>query len=59
MINGDRPALGPNAGPKARKMVRRALGAASDAVGLPAALEGRKLDRQRPVSGIGGVISVA
>ena len=34
MINGDRPTLGPNAGRKARKTVRRALGAASDALGL-------------------------
>jgi hypothetical protein len=30
----DRPTLGPNAGRKARKAVRRALGAVSDALGL-------------------------
>ena len=34
MVNGDRPTLGPNAGRKARKTVRHALGAASDALGL-------------------------
>ena len=35
MINGDRPTLGPNAGRKVRKTVRRALGAASDARACP------------------------
>jgi hypothetical protein len=34
MINGDRPTLGPNAGRKRERSVRRALGAASDALGL-------------------------
>ena len=65
MINGDRPTLGPNAGRKARKI---GCWGGGGVWGLPAAPEGRKLDRQQTASGkcrtdsrpgfLGGVIVV-